>query len=51
MTSMVLGELILESLTPSVNAPLVPILSPKNVRFELNHLNLVLAWYICNNWE
>jgi hypothetical protein len=51
MTSMVLGDSILESLTPSVNAPLVSIISPKNVRFELKDLNLVLAWEICNTWE
>jgi hypothetical protein len=51
MTSMVLGELILESLTPSVNASLVLILSPKNVRFVLKDLDLVLALDICNNWE
>jgi hypothetical protein len=33
MNSLVLGDLILESLTPSVNAPLVSILNPGNVKF------------------
>jgi len=34
---MVLGDSTLESLTPIVNAPLMAILSPRNVRFELKH--------------
>jgi hypothetical protein len=42
MTSLVLGDLILESLTPSVNAPyIVAKLNPSNVGFGLRHIDLI----------
>jgi hypothetical protein len=43
MNSLVLGHLILESLTPTVNAPLVSILNPGNVKFGLGYPYLVFT--------